>query len=224
MTEQGDWDAFDGAGQTAAVERTLTADRTPAAGGAAGSVPMVLGLAREYPVAAAALWAACSSADQLSLWFAAVDGDLRQGGRYRIEDNAAGTITACDPPHSYTATWEYGGTESSVSVRIDERGPQRALLSLEHRGDAEREHWETYGPGAAGVGWDLALLGLAHHLATGSVTPLETTPWVATDDARRAISASSRYWADRAIDAGADPAAARAAEARTTAFYLDEAD
>jgi hypothetical protein len=34
-----------------------------------------------------------------------ISGDLRVGGRYRLEGNASGTIERWDPPRSFAATW-----------------------------------------------------------------------------------------------------------------------
>ena len=43
-------------------------------------------------------------------------------------------------------------------------------LRLEHVGlvDDFDDKWDEFGPGAVGVGWDLSLLGLGEHLATGA--------------------------------------------------------
>ena len=43
-------------------------------------------------------------------------------------------------------------------------GPDRARVELEHIAHVE-EHWEQFGPGAVGIGWDLGLVGLAIHLS-----------------------------------------------------------
>jgi hypothetical protein len=33
----------------------------------------------------------------------------REGGRCQLEGNAGGTVTYCDRPHGFEATWEIGG-------------------------------------------------------------------------------------------------------------------
>lgn len=40
-------------------------------------------------------------------------------------------------------------------------------MTLEHTAFIE-DHWNQFGPGAVGIGWDLAVMGLARHLATGA--------------------------------------------------------
>lgn len=201
--------------QLDAVERQLSViDKT-------GGPDVVTTLRQGYATSVAELWDACTVADRLAQWFAVVSGDLHTGGRYQIEDNAEGTIESCDPPHGFRATWEFQGSISWVAVQIDAVG-SGAHLSLSHKGDTPQEFWDTYGPGAGGVGWDLALLGLAYYLATGVESRIEGAEWMQSEDAREFITDSSRRWADAWIAVGADEAVARAAEQRTTAFFTGQ--
>ncbi len=41
-------------------------------------------------------------------------------------------------------------------------------IHLEHIAHVEGDLWDRFGPGAVGVGWDLALMGLARYLASGT--------------------------------------------------------
>ena len=80
--------------------------------------------------------------------------------------------------------------------------------------------WDQFGPGAVGIGWDLALLGLALHLETGeSVPQANEVAWLKTGDGRSFGEAASEAWGDASIAFGTDSEAARAAAKRTTAFY-----
>ena len=106
-----------------------------------------------------------TNAERLPRWFAPVSGDMKLGGRYAIQGNASGTVTACTPPTTLDLTWEFGGGVSWVEVRIVDEGPERARLTLCHVSILDEEFWPTYGPGAVGAGWDLGLLGLALHLS-----------------------------------------------------------
>jgi hypothetical protein len=82
-------------------------------------------------------------------------------------------------------TWEYGGEVSWVDVRLEPDGQGSTLLELEHAATVPDELWDEYGPGAVGVGWDQALLGLANHLAAGAaVNPEEAVAWLGTDQGR----------------------------------------
>lgn len=179
-------------------------------------------ISQSYPTTVEDLWEACTSAERLPRWFAPVSGDLRLGGSYQVEGNAGGTIETCEAPRSFTATWEYDGDVSWIAVRVDPDGGG-ARLTLEHTAyaDTMTEFWERFGPGATGVGWDLAFLGLERHLSTDK--PQESDGWEHTDEGRSFITASSARWAEASIESGTPRAAAEAARDRTTAFYLGEA-
>jgi len=142
------------------------------------------------------------------------------GGRYQLEGNAAGTIERCDPPRGFTATWEYGGDVTWIELRLSPEPDGGTRFELEHIAHVEDERWAQFGPGAVGVGWDLALIGLTVHLASGgSRDPHEVMAWSTSEEGRRFMSASSERWRDASVAAGTDRAAAEAAADRTTAFY-----
>ena len=202
--------------QLDAVERSVSARD----GDGDGTVRTSVSLSQSYATDVADLWDACSTPERLARWFAPVGGDLRLGGRFQVEGNASGTIETCDPPNGFTATWEFGGMTSNIAVRLEPDGDSRSKLTLVHTAEGDPSHWTQYGPGAVGIGWDLALLGLAHHMATGSDTPAEKTEWAQTEDARAFMAASSVLWGDAAVRSGIPEGEARGAQERTTAFYL----
>lgn len=174
---------------------------------------------RAYDTDADDLWDAITNAERLPRWFLPVEGDLRLGGRYQLKGNAGGTITACEPPRRLEVTWEFGGGVSWVNVSLAPQGKERTLLTLEHIAHVD-DFWTQYGPGAAGVGWDLGLHGLALHIETGEpVDNTESETWAASPDGKTFIAASSEGWRKAAIAFGTPEAAANAAAARTTAFY-----
>ncbi len=82
------------------------------------------------------------------------------------------------------------------------------------------DHWDQFGPGATGVGWELSFLHLAFHLGNPEGPKLDEAAFAASPVGRAFISGSSQAWARAAI--GTDPAAAQAAASRTTAFYTGE--
>ena len=196
--------------EVAAIDRDLSVDGTRT----------VATISRSYDTDVEDLWEACTTADRLARWFAPVSGALELGGRYQIEGNAGGTVTRCDKPDAFRVTWEFGDQVSDLVVTFTADGPDRSRLTLTHSADVDPEFWERYGPGATGVGWDLALAGLAGHVSTGRDVRQEGLEWAASEAGRRFMTASSTAWADRSIAAGTPQDAARAAEARTTAFYL----
>ncbi len=200
--------------QINAVER-IVGERVLAAGTA-----RVVTMRQSYAATPEELWDACTSAERIARWFLPVSGDLRVGGRYQLEGNAGGTIERCDPPRSFAATWEYGSELTWIELRLEPDGDGRTRFTLEHVARVEDERWLQYGPGAVGVGWDLALAGLGRHLATGlSNDPVESAAWAGSPDGAEFITRSSRGWADASIAAGTEASEARAAGERTTAFY-----
>ena len=177
---------------------------------------------RLYEAQIADVWDAITNAERIPRWFMPVSGDLRLGGRFQLQGNAGGEITGCEPPRHLAVTWEFAGGVSWVSVQLAEDAPGRTLLTLEHVLQID-EHWERYGPGATGVGWDMALVGLAEHLATGaSVDPAEAMAWLGSDEGKRFVGEASADWCRADIAAGTDAASARASAARTTAAYTGQ--
>ena len=176
-------------------------------------------IARDYDATIEEVWDVCTNPERIPRWFLPVSGELREGGRYQLEGNAGGRIERCEPPRSFTATWEYGGNVSWIELRLSEAAGGGTRFELEHI-SPEGQIWTEFGPGAVGVGWDLALLGLTMHLSTGaSPDPDTAVTFPASEEGRRFIEASSQGWRQAAVDAGAEPAEAAAAANRTFAFY-----
>lgn len=166
------------------------------------------------------VWDACTNPQRISRWFLPVSGELRLGGRYQLEGNAGGTVQRCDPPNSFAATWEFGGQTSWIEVRLVEQADERVRFELEHVAHVGEELWAQFGPGAVGVGWDSALLGLALHLSSGeSMDPQSGARWLATDEGRRFLALSNELWCQASIAAGTPEDEARAAAGRTFAAY-----
>jgi hypothetical protein len=137
-----------------------------------------------------------------------------------LEGNAGGTIERCDPPKRLAATWEYGGDVSWIELRLSPEPDGGTRFELEHTAHVDDDRWAEFGPGAVGVGWDTALMGLATHLSSGqAVDPQEAAAWVASDEGRQFTSLSSQWWCDASVAAGTDAVDAQAAADRTTAAY-----
>lgn len=179
---------------------------------------------RTYETDADDLWDALTNIERIPRWFMPIEGDLRLGGRYQLKGNAGGEITVCEPPRHLALTWEYAGDVSWVTVTLEAETETRTRLTLEHVGHVPDEFWQSYGPGATGVGWDLGLMGLALHIEKKStMPPEESEAWMASEDGRRFIRASSDDWCRAAIQAGEDAGWAREAAERTRRFYTGEA-
>ncbi|MFI0408115.1 SRPBCC family protein [Actinomadura sp. 3N508] len=176
-------------------------------------------IGRTYDTDVDDLWEAVTSADRISRWFLPVSGDLRQGGRFELEGNASGTIERCDPPKSYFATWEFGGQVSWIEVRLTPEDGGRSRLELEHIAHVD-DHWEQYGPGAVGIGWEQGLLGLTLHLASGADVQADMGPeWAMTDEGKEFTRQSGEGWYRAHVESGDDEATARSAADNTIAAY-----
>lgn len=184
----------------------------------------VITASRTYPTSRDDLWDALTNPERIPRWFMPISGDLEPGGRYQLEGNAGGEILTCEPPRLLGVTWEMQGQVSWVNVELVEEEPQATSLRLEHIAHVPDDFWDQFGPGAVGVGWDQALLGLDQHFAAGSpaVRPEDAAEWVASTEGKTFVRQSSDAWAEASIADGTDAAAARAAAGRTTAFYTGE--
>lgn len=186
--------------------------------------PAIVAIAtRSYDTTVDDLWDAITTRERLARWFSPVEGDLKLGGRYQIQGNAAGTITRCEPPEALEVTWEFAGGTSWVHVRLAPAG-RKARLTLEHiahRDGIAEEHLKKYGPSAVGVGWDLWLHGLGLHVDAPDQAmehdALEA--WTQSDEGKAFSRVSGEAWGAADAESGEDPAEARAKAERTIAFY-----
>jgi uncharacterized protein YndB with AHSA1/START domain len=186
---------------------------------AAGQARVVT-LSRSYQAKLADVWDACTNADRIPRWLLPVSGELKEGGRYQLAGNAGGSVTRCDPPHGFDATWELGGDISWIELRLTDEGNGRTLFRLDHIAHVDGRRWAQFGPGAVGVGWESGLIGLYLHLTTRQAAdPAKAAAWSASEEGHRFLTACSDAWYEASVAAGSDPAAARAAADRTTAFY-----
>jgi uncharacterized protein YndB with AHSA1/START domain len=188
-----------------------------------GKMARVVVATRTYATDIDDLWDALTSAERIPRWFLPISGDLRLGGRFQLEGNAGGEIIRCEPPRKLGVTWACGGDPSWVTVTLaaDPKGGTR--LELEHVAHVPDEWWTQYGPGAVGVGWDGALMGLGRYLETGAANdPQAAMAWMGTPEGKDFYRRSSEAWCEASIASGTEPGAARAAAAGTTAFYTGE--
>lgn len=193
-----------------------------------GAAANVQTLAQTYPAPLDDVWDAVTSADRIARWFLPISGELRLGGRYQIEGNAGGKIQECVPPSQgtahYTATWEFGGGVTWLTVTLRAEGDRATRFELTHvarAADIPPGFWEQFGPGATGVGWDGGLLGLALHLggAVDGPSPAEAAAWAATPEGDAFYRGAADAWGAAHAAAGADAEVAARAAANTYGFY-----
>jgi uncharacterized protein YndB with AHSA1/START domain len=167
------------------------------------------------------VWDACTNPERIPRWFLPITGDLKLGGRYQLEGNAGGTIERCDPPKSFFVTWEFGGQTSWLEVRVVPAADSETRVELEHIAHVDDDLWDQFGPGMVGIGWDMALLGLAQHLSAGtpSVTPETAAAWTVSAEGIEFMSESGERWYAADVASGRDEQAARAAADTVKAAY-----
>lgn len=189
-----------------------------------GKPARMLVASRVYETDIQDAWDALTNPKRIERWFMPISGELRVEGRYQLQGNASGTITNCEPPKRFVATWEFGGGVTWIEVRLTSEAEERTRLVLEHTaildGSIADEHWDKYGPGAVGIGWELGLLGLQMHFESkGESITKEGEAWAMSDEGKRFQKLSSDAWGEASILFGTDATLARAAADRTTAFY-----
>lgn len=188
--------------------------------GSRDGTPTKIAVARRtYQTDQADLWDALTNAERLPRWFLPVTGDLEVGGRYQSEGNAGGVIERCDQPTSFAVTWEMGPMVSWLEVTLSPAA-DGTTLELVHESPVDPEFAAQFGPGAVGVGWDLAVVGLGVHLETGTPVPPEVGAAFATSPTGiEFVRQAAMGWADAAIADGDEPGPAKEAAERTVAFY-----
>jgi uncharacterized protein YndB with AHSA1/START domain len=188
-----------------------------------GRTARVVVATRTYDTSVEDLWDAITSAERIPRWFLPIEGDLRLGGKYQFKGNAGGTITRCEPPRELAATWEFMGGVSWVEVSLRPDG-DGARLELKHTAYPEA-HWEQFGAGAVGIGWELGLMGLYLHIKNPNATerPPEADPaWGATEEAKSFMRASGTAWGEAEIAGGEDGDTATKRAETTIKFYSGE--
>ena len=206
---------FDVGDHLRAVERSVSALHRD------GQPARAVTLSRSYATTVEELWDAVTNGERIPRWFLPISGELRPGGRYQLEGNAGGVITACERLSRFSLTWEFDEDVRWVEVHVSKEGAGRVRLTLTHTAQLS-EHWVDYGPGAVGVGWELGLMGLAIHLSQPNKLKPDEAAFATSRDGKAFITSSSEGWEQASVAAGTDPDAARAAARRTTAFYTGE--
>jgi uncharacterized protein YndB with AHSA1/START domain len=202
--------------QLRAVVRSLTSTQRD------GQEMRLLTAERRYPAGPDEVWDALTNPERIPRWFTPVTGDFRVGGHYQLENQAGGEVLRCTPPRELSLTWEFGGQVSWVDVTLTPVDDRTHLL-LEHTAPVDPKMWEEFGPGAVGIGWEMALMGLHEHLLSPESPPGTVEAWLAGPEGRvylvELMTGASDAWGEASIAAGTDPDQAREAAARCLAAY-----
>ena len=122
------------------------------------------------------LWSALTDPARLARWIAAVDGDLRLGGRIQTRFTSSwegpGRIDVCEAPHHLAVTLSPGAGDETVVDAVLVAEQDRTRLVIEERGIP------VAGLAGHGAGWQAHVEDLATHLA-GDVPGDWRTRWIA---------------------------------------------
>ncbi|MBC8093797.1 MAG: SRPBCC family protein [Pseudonocardia sp.] len=183
-------------------------------------------LRRRYTADREDLWDVITSPERLRRWLKPVTGDLRLGGTFQFEEGEHGEILRCEPPRLLRVSWLYGpdadawpGT-SEVEVRLTPHPSGDTEFELIHAAVVDPHYFPTYGPGAGGVGWDLALLALSRLVAGGGIADHEE--FEKSPEGRECSRRSAAAWGQAHLAAGGDPEHVAAAVEATTKFYVPD--
>jgi uncharacterized protein YndB with AHSA1/START domain len=137
-----------------------------------------LRIRRRFAATPDQVWDAIADPEQLERWFLSVSGDLREGGRYRLEGTAVGEIVRCDKPREIAVTWEALGGTSEVRVRLIPEGNE-TVVELE-QGPVPPDVIPNAAPETWGVGvaWEMGLTALGDYLG-GRLPEGRAIDWIA---------------------------------------------
>ena len=204
------------------IDSVATADlvsREVRSGSRDGAPTKIAVARRTYPTGAADLWDALTNGERIPRWFLPISGDLHVGGRYQLEGNAGGVVERCDEPESFAVTWEMGPMVSWLEVTLIP-ADDGTTLELVHAAHVDPVFGAQFGPGAVGVGWDLALMGLGLHVESRArVDRDEGLAFPTTPNGVEFVKLAAAGWAAAAVADGDEPDPAQEAAARTVAFY-----
>ena len=93
---------FDVEGNLGAAERSVWSMERD------GRPARAVTLSRSYATSVEDVWDAVTNGERIPRWFLTVSGELELGGRYQLEGNAGGLVTACEPLSHFAVTWEFG--------------------------------------------------------------------------------------------------------------------
>jgi uncharacterized protein YndB with AHSA1/START domain len=187
--------------------------------GSREGTPTKIAIARQmYATDQADLWDALTNAERIPRWFLPITGQLQVGGCYQLEGNAGGVVERCDEPESFAVTWELGPMLSWLEVTLTPAG-DGTTLELAHEAHVDPDLWGQFGPGAVGLGWDLALRALGIHIESGEPVDPGEVEYPTSPAGAEFLRTAAAEWADAAVADGDEPDAAQEAAARSVAFY-----
>lgn len=215
------------AGIVDAVSRSVEIERVD------GAVDVTARLRTTLGASPAELWPELTEADRLAQWYGPVQidhapdapatGADATGCAFRTVGGAQGRVLAAVPPHQLDLTWEYADNVDRLEIRLDPEEDGTSRLTLQQIARLPETRFDAYGPGAIGIGWDIAVLGFVARTGAWRElrldVPVASPVWLASPEGADMVRAWSIRWAAASVAAGTDETAARRAENETTRAY-----
>lgn len=208
------------------LDELAAVHRVMGKGSVAAGEAYTVELRRRYDAEIGDVWDAITSPERLRRWLKPVTGDLRLGGKFELDGGEHGEILQCEPPRLLKVSWLFGpdadawpGT-SEVEVRLTPGTTGDTEFELIHAAVIGEPSFPIYGPGAGGVGWDLALLTLARLVADGEIADHEE--FEKSPEGREFSRRSAAAWGQAHLAAGGEPEHVAAAVEATTKFYVPD--
>ena len=125
-------------------------------------------VSRSYRDPVEDVWDACTNAERVPRWSAGRAASCSSAGASRSRTTPAATIEGCEPPRSFSATWESAAQVSWITrdarPRPTTAGPASRSSTSRSSTTSARGVWEQFGPGAVGDRLGRAVLDLTRHL------------------------------------------------------------
>lgn len=202
-----------------AVSRAVELERRP------DRVDVTTSLRTVLADSPAQVWPELTDPARLARWYGPVEitGDADAGIEFSTVGGAHGRVITAEEPHLLRLTWEYGGHEDELEIRLDPEDDGSSRLRLEQVSSVPLAVFESYGPGATALGWDIAVLGLVSRTDAWRdlrlAVPAPDPAWLASAEGTELVRAWSIRWAAASVAAGTEEDLARRAEAGTTQAY-----
>ena len=200
-----------------AVSRTVETRRD------ADRVHLMLALSAPMDTPPANLWSLLADPALFATWYTLPRGDFREGGLLTTDSGAQGRILDVEAPHRVRLNWSRRGATGPLEIRVDPQDDGSSEFTLLRTLTVSAERFDTDGPGAIALPWDVLVDRLARR--TGSwgrpqqlVLP-SVDAWMRTQEAQGAVRAWAIRWAAAALADGAAEDTARRGEQVTASLY-----
>jgi uncharacterized protein YndB with AHSA1/START domain len=116
------------------------------------------------------IWGALVKPEKLALWLRPVSGKLSKGGQVTLGDMGQAQVHTCEPKRRLVVTLKRAFGEQTVDVALSEQGKgktktrQLRVKVTARISDLPEGSWQTHGPAAVAMGWELVCGALLDYL------------------------------------------------------------